>query len=475
VQTIRQLVSLVARCRLLLAIGALVLFFVVRQRVAGMDERFFEASLDGVHGLVRYLAGDYVGAARAYRAHYGFLTLSEAAQAVPTADPDVLLDQAEGALARQALDLAQDRVARVLALERDQYDALLLSSVVNARRRKYGDAIDDLNRALRYPETERRLSSFFTVLAATGELQRLPSKERPSCLIAHYHRYLRIFDHSRAGSAIRHAERAIAAGDRPADCLLTIGMVKLRQGKREASLEALRRAIEIDPKHAAALHAAAYAYELLGDLTTEHRLREAAAAAAPSDPFYAEPLYDLLSGRLGDYPSALVVAERIRTIAPGDPQGPVRVAQVHALLGDFSTAERYYLEGLAMNPAQPRVRAALGWALQQQGKKTEAVAAYEAAIKMQPYDPDPLARLAELYRQQRRFHESAAVLRNVIHLGDRDPGRYVMLCAAYNELAATAEYETCVQRLLARYTGGMIALPSVPEALRSRGLPLPIR
>ena len=463
------------RWRVLLALAILAMVLVARSRVAGMDDRFLGLTGDGAEGLVRYLAGDYVGAARAYRLHHGFLTPAAAAEGRPSSNANDLLTQAEAALARQALDVAHDRIARVLALERDQYDALLLSSVINTRRQRYGDAIADLNRALRYWKTEMRLTSFFTVLETTGELERLPSTERPACLLAHYHRYLRIHDHARASAAIRYAERAVAAGDHPADCWLTIGMVKRRQGKRQASLDALKRAIEIDSKHASALHSTAYAYELLGDLSTERRLREAAVAAAPDDPFYAEALYDLLKERLGDYAAARTAAERIRTIAPRDPRGPARLADVYAALGDHRTAERHYREALAMDAAQPRVHAALGWVLQQQGRKREAVLAFEASIKMQPFNPDTRARIAELYRQQRRFHESAHALRTAITLGDRDPGRFVMLCAAYYESTALAEYQGCVKELLSRYTGGMIALPSIPEALRTRGLPLAVR
>ncbi len=129
-----------------------------------------------------------------------------------------------------------------------------------------------------------RLASFFTVLETTGELERLPSTEQPACLLAHYHRYLRI--HDTPARAPRSATRNVRSlpGDHPVECWLTIGMVKRRQGKRQASLEALKRAIEIDPKHAAALHATAYAYELLGDLSTERRLREAAARRRPTTP-----------------------------------------------------------------------------------------------------------------------------------------------------------------------------------------------
>ena len=34
-------------------------------RVGGMSDRFFASTLDGANGLVRYLVGDYIGAASA--------------------------------------------------------------------------------------------------------------------------------------------------------------------------------------------------------------------------------------------------------------------------------------------------------------------------------------------------------------------------------------------------------------------------
>jgi hypothetical protein len=52
-------------------LGVLTLVYFGLQRVGGMSDRFFASTLDGANGLVRYLVGDYIGAARAYRAHYG--------------------------------------------------------------------------------------------------------------------------------------------------------------------------------------------------------------------------------------------------------------------------------------------------------------------------------------------------------------------------------------------------------------------
>ena len=52
-------------------LGVLTPVYFELQRVGGMSDRFFASTLDGANGLVRYLVGDYIGAARAYRAHYG--------------------------------------------------------------------------------------------------------------------------------------------------------------------------------------------------------------------------------------------------------------------------------------------------------------------------------------------------------------------------------------------------------------------
>jgi tetratricopeptide (TPR) repeat protein len=444
-----------------------VVAYVGLQRVGGMHPRFFHSSRPGIEGLIRYVAGDYVGAARVYR------SIPES-----TADDSEiarLLTRSEHGLEHSDLSAAQQALSRVLALERDQYDALLLSAVLETRKGKYGAAIDRLNQALRYPKVETRHTSFLAVLDATGELERRASSDRPACLLAHYHRYLRIFDAARGDTAIAYANQAIAAGERPVDCLVTIGMVLRKQRKPGASLAALQRAVEREPRHAGALHAAAYAYEEIGDLLRARKMREAAVAAAPNDPFYASALYEALRDRIGDYATALAVATRIMKLAPHEAESAARMGEAHALLGNYDTAERYLAAAVTIDPSRARVHAARGWALQQLGRTDGAITAYRTAIAVDPDDPEAYARLGNLYWRVRRYQESTEPLLMAIGLGDPDPGRYALLCASYSELNASAEYQACLRKLLARYTGGMIALPTIPEALRNRGLPLQVR
>jgi tetratricopeptide (TPR) repeat protein len=468
------------------ALAVLALGLLVRYHLAGMDERFFHASLHGAEGLVRYTVGDYAGAARAYRAHYstGYEPLPGLPSVPSPSDkksgakpPDVqgLLAEGEAALAPNDLDRAREIYAQVLALDTDQYDALLLTAVIESKRGRYGEAVGALNRALRYGRTETRIATFLTVLETTGDLGQLPAGARPLCLLAHYHRYLRIYDHAQAGGAIRYAEAAIAARDHADDCWFTLAMVYRRQDKPHASLEALRKAIGLNPRHAGALHAAGNIYQERGDLLNERPMRDRAFASAPNDVFYAEPLLDLLIVRAGDYREAVAVAETIRTLQPQNAVATGQLGEAYMLLGEYALAERYLREALASDSRMVRTHYALAWTLLQQRKYDDAITEYKVSIALDPFEVGPYLPLASLYQRQRRYEEVVKVLTQAIYLGHQDANLYVLLCSAYSELRAVREYDACVSALLARYTGGIIGLPSVPEAMRTRGLPLPIR
>jgi len=451
-----------------------------------MDGRFFRASLRGAEGLVRYTVGDYAGSARAYRAHdatgYEPLPGLPSGRSGPgsksiaeSENVEELLIEGEAALARNDHAGAEKIYARVLELEADQFDAVLLTAVIDTKRGRYSDAIQALNRALRYWRTEIRDATFLATLETTGELARLPASSRPLCLLAHYHRYLQISDHSQAATAIRHAQAAVAAGDHADDCWFTIGMAHRAQGKEHAALEALSSAIALNPRHAGALHGAGDIYQARGDLLNERRMRAAAFAAAPSDVFYAQPLLDLLILRASDYREVVTVGETVLTLQPQNAVARERLGEAYGLLGEYAVAERHLRKALDNDPRLIRARYALAWTLLQQRKYDEAIKECEATIAMAPFVREPYWLLAGLYQRQRRYRDVVNVSARAIDMGVWHGDLYATLCSAYYELKAVREYEACVPKLLARYTGGVIPLPSVPEAMRTLGLPQPIR
>ncbi len=476
---------------MVLVVFLFVIALLVRRQVIQMDGRWFQPSLQGVQGLALYLFGDYSGAAKAYRAHFKHLCETRrtwghsareafvcgdlytakqtAAKTLKTNSSamDSLLTLGEVALAERDFDRALGFFDRVLEKETDQFDALLLSSVAHARTGRYGKAIEALNRGLRRGRIESRMTAFLAALETTGNLARLPADSRPLCLLAHYHRYLRIFDESNGKTAIAYAKKAIEAGDRPDDAYLTLGIVHARQGKWEAGLRAFLAAIEINPNHAEALAWAGRRYLERGDLATGYRMLKTAFAAAPSDLFYAELLYDVAMERLGDYPQALELARAMHHIKPDQVKSLWVLGHIYHLMGDDAQSVKHYREAASLDPSNPVFLENLGLGLRNLGRIDEAISAFSRARDIAPSRPLPHTQLGYLYLWERSPKEAVGEFEQAMRLGGFDWHTFGGLCHAYQ---ANLDFEggaRCWQAFSARYPNEVVPLPSLPEALNN--------
>ncbi|MGH7321669.1 MAG: tetratricopeptide repeat protein, partial [Candidatus Rokuibacteriota bacterium] len=363
------------RIGLTVSVALLVLLSV--RHLSRMDERFFRFSFPGLTGLALYLVGDYGKAARAYRADLTERLRHNPARVEPSWRALVEGDLVEakrlakaqvtsgGPAIHARLTLGEVALAEgnqaealrwfdeVLQAEIDQYDALLLASVAHARLGAHGRAVEALNRALRHNRVETRPTAFLAALEIAGSLARMPTARRPWCLLAHYHRYLRIYDPSNARLAIRNAERAVEVGDRPDDAYLTIGIVHRRHQRPDLALQAFLRAIELNPRHPEALRWAAGIYADRGDLASEYRLRKAAFEAVPDDPYHADHFYYLLFTKLGDYVQALALTRRSLERNPEDRESLARLGGIYRALGDDEQALEHYRKALALAPRDP--------------------------------------------------------------------------------------------------------------------------
>ncbi len=313
--------------------------------------RLLPRSVAGLRGLALYLRGDYAEAARAYReARRGRVTLEyvddtsgiwalqrgDAATAehrarttltlVPTA-LDPLLTLGEIALERGDPDRALPYFGAVLGRHPDHVDALLLSAVAYGRLDDHDRAVGAINRALRHGHAGRRSTLLLHVMEVAGDLERRPHP--PLCLLAHYHRYLRIFDDRQGDIARAYAERAVAAGDHPADAWLTIGIVHDKRGDAGRALHAFQQAIEADAGHAEAYRWAAIEAHHLHDALLEYSMMRAALEAAPGDPFYVAPAERVVLGTFGD--SRTMTALLGGVLARNPTNAAVHEAQARAL------------------------------------------------------------------------------------------------------------------------------------------------
>ena len=392
-----------------LAILATVASLLLREQVSGMDDRFFQWSPDGMQGLVRYLAGDYGGAARAYRAHFGLSTSGPA-------------------------PAAANAIERAAAL---------------TRRREDGRALHALNLALRDgPATGA--GELILALETAGELAGLPDETRPDALLAAWYRYLRVFDPGNGRPAIRAARRAIAAGARADDAYLTIGVIHARERRRERALAALLKAIEVNPRHAEALRWAGVVYGQKGDLANEYRMARAASEAEPGDPYYVEDLAFLVIDKLGDFRQAVVLLERALRSSPEDVNVLSRLAHAYGFLGDHARSVELYRRAIRLDPRNPRLLEGIGWVLDWAGRSDEAIAEYRGAAALAPGRPSPHRLLAVAYQRAGRHHEAIGALVRALELGERMSGTHEQLCRLYHLTSQFARAEACVRALLER-------------------------
>lgn len=483
------------RGAVVVTIVLLLVWLFLRQQVVRMDARFFHLSVSGTKGLLLYLAGDYRGAARAYRAHLrraiengdslgetafdalvaGNLDAAER-RAKEALEDDAtaihaLLTLGEIALERRDYARAREIFGRVLQRHPDQFDALLLQSVVQTRAQNHGAAVATFNRAFRTNTSETRPTAFLSALETAGELARRPAGEQPLCLLAHYYRYFRIFDPSNARPASRYARKAIAAGDRPADAYLTLGVLYAKEGRRERALEAFLKAVEVDPRHAEAYRWAAQMYADRGDLPNEYRMARGAFLAAPDDSFYLRVYHWVLTEKLGDYRQALAVAQAALATTP-DVEVHWRLGYLYGFLGDDGRSVEHYRQAVRLDPRNPVLAEGIGNGLRNLGRAEEAIAAYRQALAISPQRGRTHVLLAGLYHDRGRYQEAVREYERAFALGERDATALENLCALYHVTSHFARAQDCFQAVLAtdpKNPRALRLLPEIRENLRLQG------
>jgi len=459
------------------AIAAALLFLVgfALHRFSELDRRFFAPSWPGARGLVHYLLEDYRRAAMAYRQHIREIPFGNGAVSDPGLDALVRGDlPAAKQWARRQLAAAPRSISalltlgavaveerhteealrilrRVLEAEPDQFDALLLSATVYARDGDYGQAIRALNRALRHDRVQSRVTSFLTALETMGELSALPSLQQSLCLLAQYHRYLRIVDTGQGRVARRYADLAIQRGDHPADAYLIKGVVIYGDRRRPTeALLAFLKAVEIEPGHAEALRWAARAYGDQGELGQEHRLLRAAQEAEPDDPYYVFALDDVLVDKLGDYFEATDLYRRLLARKPGDVSVLRRLGFVAAFLGDEAQVIEAYQRATQAAPTDAGLYEEMGDSLRRVRRYEQAIGAYRRSIELDPTRPGAHFGLGDEYLVRRRYAEALGEYERGFALGGWGLDKLRRLCNLYRFNQAFDRAARCFEEALAR-------------------------
>jgi TolB-like protein/Tfp pilus assembly protein PilF/tRNA A-37 threonylcarbamoyl transferase component Bud32 len=202
----------------------------------------------------------------------------------------------------------------------------------------------------------------------------------------------------------RFAQRTATSG--PAQRAYLEAISYLAQNRRGAevrpALEALQRAITIDPEFAAPHAAVARTYILLAG---DGEIPQAEA-----------------------YPAAKAAAHRALELDPGLPDAHVALADVSFYYEwDWAAAEAEYLRAIELGASDVRARRQYANLLAAMGRPDDARPQADRAVALDPLTADVVLQAGMIAYYQRRYDEARDILRRVTQMDPRFPGAYRML------------------------------------------------
>jgi tetratricopeptide (TPR) repeat protein len=459
------------RWQIFLATIAVISWVNIHQHFTQMDDLFFQPSLQGMKGLLLYEVGNYNGAVDAYRAHFikrddweetddpalnallrgDYLSaemISKSDLGISRNEINAYLTLGEVALEKEMYDEAQKWFNHVLESERDQFDALLLSSLVQARVGRDVEAVEFINRALRHHRIETRITSFFLVLEMMGDLLEAPSKEEQNTLLAHYFRYLRIFDNSNGRKAITFAKRGIKNNDYSEAAYLTMGIIFDKDGRIEKALSAYSNAIEMNPEYAEAYRRLAQIYSDRGDLENEYKMTKTAYEVAPKD-YYMQVYRGFLSNKLGDYYQALIFTEQLLKKDPENIDLIKAAAFYLRFIGKEEEAIQYYQKGLVLYPKDASLYEGLGYSFVELEKFNKASKAFQTALAINDTQPGAYAGMSFVHNKTNQKIKAIKALETAFSYGYRSKTQRMNLCTLYHTVSEFEKAASCLRWVLA--------------------------
>jgi tetratricopeptide (TPR) repeat protein len=441
----------------------------------------------GGKALAAYLVGDYRTAARWYRIDLdgrdatvdpddpGWRALIRGdrveaklrSERAIANDPQTIaarLTLAELALDDDSFVTAIGHAYDVLTLRPDSVDAHLLSALARIGQGSPGEAIDAVNKALRTGRVESRPTTWLRVLDAIASLEDPPARDRSNCLLAHWYRYLRIFDGHAGSLSERYARRAIDGDDRPADAHFTLGVLEEKRGRLERALDAFRRAIELNPQHAEAYRWSAFVYGKRGDLIREYEMAKAALDAAPRDGFYVTHIDHVLTEKLGDVRQAIALFEGVLVVNADNVRAWDRLGYLYGFIGDHDRAVTAYRRALELEPDNSQLHRGLGWSLDRTGRSDEAIEAYERAMQLAPGDSWVYTALANVQYGRGNTERAIALYEQAVALGLDDADARAQLCSLYHLVSAFAKAVRCFEEVLVLDPTQALANRLLPES-----------
>lgn len=246
------------------------------------------------------------------------------------------------------------------------------------------------------------------------------------------------------------------AGDAPLARELAAATDLLRAGWLGEAATALRRALALDPRHAASLHRLGLIEYRLGNLRTAVDLIEQALRVEPRQPDALSNLSAMMR-ELGQADRALALAEQAVAIAPDHAQAHSNLGNLLRDHGRLPDAVRAHATAVRLGPHSPISHANLANALLAQNMTGEALASSERAVALQPELAEAHAIRGQILQRLQRHGEALSAYQRALALKPA-------LAALHTEIGNSLRCQGRFEEAIAAHRRTIAALPAHADA-----------
>lgn len=239
-------------------------------------------------------------------------------------------------------------------------------------------------------------------------------------------------EYARAEEEFRQVVRAAQGDNRVlAPALRDLGRALVKQGKREAGLVELRRALAIAGAQAGIRREI---YDIIVEAyRADEKLTELVAELekTPSDDYDRLRLLGSLYEETGKIEAARTTYERALRKNPKDLETRLKLVQLLQLEGNLDRAIAEYRQLIRVAPQNPDFVFQLAEALLQRGERAAALEQLKQLEARSSDQEETLAALVDFYERMDEKPRALALLSRLSQLGSRDPHHLVELGARY--------------------------------------------
>jgi tetratricopeptide (TPR) repeat protein len=248
------------------------------------------------------------------------------------------------------------------------------------------------------------------------------------------------------------------------DILFVIGMLALKEGRHQAAIDLLGRAIGFDAQKSDYHYCLGAAYRGLGNVVRAAACYRAALRLRPD---YVEVYNDLghVLVAAGDLDQAIASFQQAARITPQYAEAHFNLGNAYRQRMRFDEAASAFEAALKAAPDFAEAAKSLGNLRSRQNKNEQAVAAFRQVITARPNDFESHNELGILLARLRRYAEAEASYREAIRIRPD-------YADAHNNLGNALRNQGRLDKALVSFREALRLRPEYPEAYNNVGIVL---